>query len=131
MATSTAEIDRFENQATAYYFLWFAIYLILGLAAIALPAMAAMGIPFGESSSKYLAGLGAAAAATYGFLKPNDYAASFDSAVAELRSLRSRFELLTEEQRADRMDHVYHLMAFKYQGDIAARNRATSSQDRG
>lgn len=128
MAISNLDIDRYEKEATAYYVLWFIVYLILGLAAILLPAMAAINIaPDSVSSSKYLAALGAAAAATYGFLKPNDYAASFDAAVAELRSLRARLDLLTPEQQADRMDVILRLMAFKYQGDIGARKKETEN----
>jgi len=76
-----------------------------------------MDFNFGISNSgKYFAGFGAFAAALFGFLKPNDYATAFDAAIAEIRSLRFRFDGLTEAQRGERFDTIVRLMAFKYHG---------------
>lgn len=111
MAVSDIDINRYEREATVYYFLWFTIYVILGLSAVVLPLLAAIDVaPHWENSKTYFAALGAIAAAAYGFLKPNDYVAAFDAAVAELRSLRARADLLTPEQQADRFDVIVRLM---------------------
>jgi hypothetical protein len=119
MAVSVADLDRYEREATYFYYLWFIIYLALGLATIILPGLAAMGIDFGVANGeKYIAGSGALAAAMFGFLKPNDYAAAFDAAIAEIRSLRTRFDSLPPEATNNRLDVIFNLMAFKYQGSL-------------
>lgn len=124
MAVTHDDLTRYEREATRLYVLWFTIYASLGIGAIILPGLAAMGLTFGMADGvKYLAGAGGLCAALYGFIKPNDYASAFDAAIAELRSLRARSDLLTEQQRADRLDVCLHLMAFKYQGALPAHPR--------
>ncbi len=44
MSLSLDDLSRYEREATRFYVLWFAIYIVLGLGAIILPGLAAMGL---------------------------------------------------------------------------------------
>jgi hypothetical protein len=69
---SIDECNKYEREATVYYFLWVLIYALLGLDAVVLPGLSAMGVDLGFSNgAKYLAGMGGLAAAAYGFFKPH------------------------------------------------------------
>jgi hypothetical protein len=117
MAASVGDLDRYEKEATLYYFIWYIVYALLGVGSIVLPALAALGLDLGiDNSSKYFAGLGSLAAALFGFFKPNEYISAFDAAIAELRSLRFEFDGLTEGERAKRFGDAVRLMAFRYHG---------------
>jgi hypothetical protein len=121
MPLSIEDVDSYEREAMRYYFLWYAIYVLLGLGAIAFPALAAMGVTFGVADgAKYLSGAGGLCAAIFGFLKPNDYLAVFDAAITEFRSLRVRFSVITEEQRVEKIDYALRLTVFKYPGVSAS-----------
>jgi hypothetical protein len=121
LAADRIEVDKFEAEANRFYYLWFFIYLILGAGAIILPGLSAMGMTLGlgVDGPKYLAGLGALAAAIYGFFKPNDYVAAFDAAIAECRSLRNRLGRIPDAEKDQRMDVIVHLMSFKYDGTLS------------
>jgi hypothetical protein len=117
MAASVKDLDRYETEATAYYFIWYVVYVLLGVGAVALPALAALDIDFGiHNSGRYMSGAGSLAALLFGFFKPNEYIASFDAAIAEIRSLRFGFDGLAEKEKAKRFDRAMRLMTFKYHG---------------
>ncbi|WBL78788.1 hypothetical protein I3J27_38660 [Bradyrhizobium xenonodulans] len=121
MPLSIDDVAGYEREAMRYYFLWYTIYILLGGGAITFPALAAMGVTFGiAEGAKYLSGAGGLCAALFGFLKPNDYLAVFDAAITEFRSLRVRFSLLTDEQRAEKVDYALRLTVFKYPGVSAS-----------
>jgi hypothetical protein len=44
VSLSLDDLSRYEREATRFYVLWFAIYIVLGLGAIILPGLAAMGL---------------------------------------------------------------------------------------
>jgi len=46
MVASIKDLDRYETEATVYYFIWFTIYIVLGVGAIALPAFGRYGFQF-------------------------------------------------------------------------------------
>jgi hypothetical protein len=122
MVDELERLKSLERQATAYYFIWFTVYLLLGVLAMLLPAVSAMGITFGiAEGQKYLAGFGALAASAFGFFKPNEYAAAFDGAIAEIGSLRMSLDTLSPDEKSKRFDLIYRLMAFKYQGSLPGR----------
>jgi hypothetical protein len=117
MAASIKDLDHYESEATVYYFIWYIVYVVLGVGSIVLPALAAFGLNLGtDNSTKYLAGLGSLAAALFGFFKPNEYISAFDAAIAEFRSLRFEFDALSDKEKASRFGNAVRLMAFKYHG---------------
>ena len=129
MPVSTKDVIQYERQAIFLYSFWFVMYLVLGLGAIVLPGLAAMGVTFGFANDpKYLAGSGGLCAAAYGFIKPNEYAASFDRAISELQILRAKFDLLTDKQRADQLEACLRITTFKYQGTLPTEQKSPNPQ---
>jgi hypothetical protein len=61
------------------YYLWLTIYIILGVATVILPGIAATGFVVPDTA-KVLAGPGALSSAIFAFLKPNDCATAYDAA---------------------------------------------------
>lgn len=111
-----ATLRSLQREARCFYYGWFFVYAVLGLAAIVLPGLAAMGVGAGADDAKYLAGGGALAASLFGFLKPNQYLAAFDTALAEIGSLQDRIELFEDDAAGNVLRSIRLLMAFNYQG---------------
>jgi hypothetical protein len=74
------------------YYVWFCIWLVLGLGAIALPLVAASPL-FNEINSKILASIGALFAAAFGFLSPNTRAGEYHARSAQAKAVETDVRL--------------------------------------
>lgn len=103
--------------ACGYYF-WFILYVILGIASVALPSAIAADIWPG--SARIIAGCGALCGAVLAFLKPHEYATAYDAALTELWKLevKARLGNLTDAEAADGVERAIAKTAFKY-GNLA------------
>jgi hypothetical protein len=99
------------------YYFWFAIYIILGVATIALPGIAAMGFA-DPTITKLLAGSGALASAVFAFLKPHEYATAYDAAAtaAWKAALRARMGQLPDADALKILSDAIDKTMFKYGG---------------
>jgi hypothetical protein len=87
-----------------HYYVWFYIWLVLGLGAIVLPLLAALAPISDEQISRILAGAGAIAAASFGFLRPHVNAQQYHDDLRRTRDIETAVQLgvLTPPQIWDR-----------------------------
>jgi len=97
------------------YYLWLTIYIILGVATVILPGIAATGFVVPDTA-KVLAGLGALSSAIFAFLKPNDCATAYDAAAttAWKATLSARLGQLSEADAATILGQAIDKTMFKY-----------------
>jgi hypothetical protein len=97
------------------YYFWFILYVLLGIASIALPGVAAAVLQDPNDVKTY-AGLGAIAAAVFAFLRPHDQASAYDAAaiIAWKTKVQARLGLLTQEDTASQLQKAIEKAGLKY-----------------
>jgi hypothetical protein len=111
-------IQREINRHAMGYYLWFMLYVLLGTASIALPAVAALGIWDNKPYGTMFAGLGSIVAAVFAFLKPHEYASGYDFAVQTAINVKASFFMgrITSVEAAALLNKANEAVIFKYAG---------------
>jgi hypothetical protein len=113
--TSLAVTSRTLLVLFCGYYFWFVVYILLGIASIALPGAAAV-LVIDTAELKLFAGLGAVAAALFTFLRPHEQAAAYDAAIiiAWKAKVQARMGLLSEKDAASELEKAIDKTALKY-----------------
>lgn len=88
--STLAEINTGIRIMRFGYYAWFVVHVVLGIATVVLPGLAAMAV-FDDVITRWLAGAGALVGAVVSFLRPYEYATGYDAGLQ--RAWRARILL--------------------------------------
>lgn len=116
-AGTTDLIETTLRHMSFSYYGWFAVYVGLGVTAVLLPGLAAVGIGSPETQRR-LAAAAALVAATFAFLKPHEYATGFDAGkrLVWQTEIAWRLGTIDEAEVARRLEEAVAVTTFRYGG---------------
>jgi len=111
------------------YIVWYALYFVLGVATVALPGLAAMGIG-DDITRKILSGSGAISAAIFAFLRPHEIAGAYDAALQKVWQVEIAYNLglLTPEAVSEGLVDAVKRSTFQYAAPAGAQPIGPATQ---
>ena len=124
-AGTTDLIETTLRHMSFSYYGWFAVYVGLGVTAVMLPGLAAVGIGSPETQRR-LAAAAALVAATFAVLKPHEYATGFDvgKRLVWQTEIAWRLGTIDEAEVARRLEEAVAVTTFRYGGKASASSSA-------